>query len=103
MTVNEREGRSTMLLSVKGMFQDGVARPAELVKGREGQPVVIIFLEEYPTNSVTREIKDQDVMWNTLARLVEDCAVETGVVDLAHQHDHYLYGKAKKSNEESER
>ena len=90
-----------MLLSVKGMFQNGVARPAEFVKGREGQPVVIIFLEEYPVNSATREVRDEDVTWNTLAHLVEDCAVETGVVDLAHQHDHYLYGKAKKSDEES--
>ncbi len=85
-----------MLLSVKGRFQDGVARPAEFVKGREGQPVVIIFLEEYPVNSVTREVKDQDVTWSTLAQLVEECAVETGVVDLAHQHDHYLYGKEKR-------
>ncbi len=91
-----------MLLSVKGMFQNGVARPAELVKGREGQPVVIIFLEDYPVNSTTREVKEKDVTWDTLARLVEDCAVETGVVDLAHQHDHYLYGKEKKKNGEIE-
>ncbi len=75
-----------MLLSVKGMFQNGVAHPTELVKGREGQPVVIIFLEEYPVNSTTREVRDEDVTWSTLAHLVEECTVETGVVDLAHQH-----------------
>lgn len=91
-----------MLLSVKGMFQNGVVRPAELVEGREGQSVVIIFLEEYPVNSITHEVRDADVTWGALARLVEDCAVETGVVDLAHQHDHYLYGKPKKRNEEIE-
>ncbi len=84
-----------MLLSVKGQFQNGVARPAELVEGREGQPVVIIFLEEYPVNSMTHEVRDSDVTWDALERLVEDCAVETGVVDLAHQHDHYLYDKPK--------
>ena len=84
-----------MLLSVKGMFQNGVARPAELVKGREGQPVVIIFLEDLLITPTTREKEDEDTTWSALARLVEDCVVETGVVDLAHQHDHYLYGKAR--------
>jgi len=82
-----------MLLSVKGIFKNGVARPAQPVEGREGQPVVIMFLEEPPDSST---ISEEDTTWDALAQLVEDCAVETGVTDLAHQHDHYLYGKPKK-------
>ena len=35
--------------------------------------------------------------WDALTRLVESCAIETGITDLAHQHDHYLHGKPKKS------
>jgi hypothetical protein len=27
--------------------------------------------------------------------LIEECTVDTGIPDLAHQHDHYLYGKPK--------
>lgn len=34
--------------------------------------------------------------WDVLVQLVEKCGVETGITDLAHQHDHYLYGKPKK-------
>jgi hypothetical protein len=34
--------------------------------------------------------------WNALMKLAEECAVETDISDLAHQHDHYLYGKPKK-------
>lgn len=34
------------MLSVKGTFEDGVAQPSEPVEGREGQSVVITFLEE---------------------------------------------------------
>jgi len=26
---------------------------------------------------------------------VNECAIDTGVSDLAHQHDHYLYGTSK--------
>lgn len=82
-----------MLLSVKGVFKNGVAQPAEPVEGREGQPVVIMFLEEPLDSSVT---PDEDSAWDAPAQLVEDCAVETGITDLAHQHDHYLYGKPKR-------
>jgi hypothetical protein len=82
-----------MLLSVKGTFQDGVARPAESVEGRDGQPVVIIFLEEDHNGSTLLE---DGPAWDALTHLVRDCAVETGIADLAHQHDHYLYRKARR-------
>ena len=82
-----------MLLSVRGIFKNGVAHPAEPVEGREGQPVIIMFLEEPLAGLITSE---EDTAWDALAQLVEDCAVETGITDLAHQHDHYLYGKPKK-------
>ncbi len=32
----------------------------------------------------------------SLEQLVEECEVDTGIEDLATQHDHYLYGKPKK-------
>ncbi len=81
------------MLSVKGQFKDGVARPAEPLEGRDGQPVIITFLEEEPAIPPPAE---EDSAWDSLARLVEDCAIETGLTDLAHQHDHYLYGKPKR-------
>ena len=36
--------------------------------------------------------------WDTLARLFDNCAVDTGIDDLAHQHDHYLYGTPKRED-----
>ena len=73
--------------SVKGKFQNGVATPAEPVEGHEGESVIITFLDEERTTDNSG--------WQALAQLVEDCAVETGISDLAQQHDHYLYGKTK--------
>jgi hypothetical protein len=82
------------MLSVKGTFRDGVARPSEVVEAREGQPVIITFLDE---SLVEASSASADEAWETLTQLVTECAVDTGIADLAHQHDHYLYGKSKKA------
>jgi len=78
------------MLSVRGIFKDGVASPMEYIEGRENQPVIITFLGG-------EEIKPgEEDDWDNLIKLVEDCAVDTGIEDLAHQHNHYLYGTPKK-------
>ena len=81
------------MLSVKGLFQDGVARPYEHVSGSDGRPVIIAFLDE---EVISLSPSERDKAWDTLAQLMEECAVETGVADLAQQHDHYLCSKPKR-------
>jgi hypothetical protein len=77
------------MLAVKGVFEQGRARPIHKVQGREGQPVIITFLEEpVATNVVTRD--ETEDAWLAFSQLVESCAVETGITDLAHRHD-YLH------------
>jgi hypothetical protein len=39
---------------------------------------------------------DNGAEWNALAELLDDSAVDVDIPDLAHEHDHYLYGKTKK-------
>lgn len=85
------------MLSVKGTFQNGVARPnepVEEVEEHEGRPVIITFLEE-EASTLSQTMVNEEA-WNTLSHLIEDCGMETGITDLAHQHDHYLSGKPKK-------
>jgi hypothetical protein len=77
------------MLSVKGVFRNGTALPIEKVDGRENQPVIITFLE-------AEKIKADEDDWDKLIKLIEDCTVDTGIDDLAHQHDYYLYGTTKK-------
>jgi len=79
------------MLFVKGIFKKGAAFPEEKVEGRENQPVIITFLEG-------KEINQEDD-WDELIKLIEDCVINTGIEDLAHQHNHYLYGTPKKMNE----
>ena len=77
--------------SVKSQFQNGVATPAEPIEGHDGESVIITFLEEDRTTLSSAD----DLGWQALSQLVENCAVETGISDLAQQHNHYLYGKPK--------
>ena len=79
------------MLSVKGKFQNGAAQPTEPLEGHEGETVIITFLAQEPPTLSPKERSG----WQALSQLVENCAVETGVSDLAQQHDHYLYGKPK--------
>ena len=34
--------------------------------------------------------------WDALDRIIDSHQMETGVPDLAHQHDHYIHGKPKR-------
>lgn len=93
-----------MILSVKGEFHNGVAAPITKVEGREGQQVIITFLEdllsqplpELPTiavNGSSTDLEDDPLM-----KLIAECATDTGIGDLAHEHDHYLYGTPKRGD-----
>lgn len=79
------------MLSVRGIFKDGKAQPMKYIERHENQPVIITFLED-------EEIKiDEEDDWDNLIQLIKDCAVDTGIEDLAHQHNYYLYGTPKKN------
>ncbi len=34
--------------------------------------------------------------WDALTALLERCQMDTGITDLAHQHDHYIHGTPKR-------
>ena len=51
------------------------------------------------TATKDEDTKNDDVIasdWDSLMRLIEECQMDTGIEDLAHQHDHYLYGTPKR-------
>jgi hypothetical protein len=80
------------MLSVEGTFKDGVIQLNQPVIGRNGQKVMIVFLQE------DNEPPIADSAWNDFALLLKECQVHTGISDLAHQHDHYLHGTPKRED-----
>ncbi len=81
-----------MMTNVKAIYEQGVLRLAEPIELEEGAEVNVIVLAHEPENS-KKPVEDHS--WNALAELVNECAIDTGIRDLAHQHDHYLYGTSK--------
>jgi hypothetical protein len=78
------------MVAVRGTFRNGVAQPVEAVEGHDGQPVLITFLDE----EVPKQASEEE--WDSFIQFLKGCQVDTGISDLAHEHDHYLYGKPKK-------
>ncbi len=73
-----------MQASIPAIYKNGVFEPLRRTKLnlREGQKVELVIAQNH---------KDQDP-----AFALADLAVETGVHDLAREHDHYLYGTPKR-------
>lgn len=81
------------MLSIKGTFQNGMIHPSEPIEGREGQSVIIVFVDD---DNTPQPAPKEDSDWDKLRQLIKDSQVDTGIDDLAHQHDHYLYGTPKR-------
>jgi len=79
------------MLTIKGRYEKGIIQPLEQIEGHEGQEVTITFDRELDESATMR-----DLGWDALTKLIDECQVDTGIVDLAHQHDHYLYGTPKR-------
>lgn len=79
--------------TIRGTYRNEIIEPSEAVEGREGQSVLITFLNgDSDLPCLEGPVDEAD----TLGPLIEAYSVDTGIADLAHEHDHYLYGKPRK-------
>ncbi len=93
------------MLTIKGRFEGGVIHPAEPVAALDQEEVLITFLNERPASPVgsvqkanVEDASEIDAGWEALTALINECQVDTGIEDLAHQHDHYIHGTPKREN-----
>ena len=78
-------------VTVKGIYRDGTVELSESIHRRDGQSVIVTFLED------SDEEEDiDDLTWSELDEILENCQVSTGISDLAAQHDHYIHGTPKR-------
>lgn len=84
------------MLAVKGIFEQGRARPIGKILGREGQSVIITFLDELAESENDVQV-ETEAAWQAMTKLIEMCSVETGIPDLAHRHDDYLHHTPEES------
>jgi hypothetical protein len=101
------------MLTVTGTIQNGMIQPSEPLVGQDGRTVVVLLAETdtptpaqllqaiqallalYTTNQPVVQ-PSQDESWSDLMAFLDRHAIDTGIDDLAHQHDHYLHNTPKR-------
>lgn len=86
-----------MTTNLKAIYENGVLRLEEPLPFPEGAQVDITVTSQEDNGSRSQVMEDQS--WDALTKLLAECAIDTGVPDLAQQHDHYLYGIPKRLND----
>ena len=79
---------------LKAIYEQGVLRLKEPLSLPDGTQVDVTVTSHNEDNEPSQVMDGRS--WDTLTQLLADCAIDTGVPDLASQHDHYLYGIPKK-------
>ena len=95
-----KEGK-IMLVSIQGIFRNGVAKPAQPISGREGQRVIITFLDAGPAASASdgAKLDSENASYaekDDWDKMIDCYSIDTGIPDFAEQHDHYIHGTPKK-------
>ncbi len=74
-----------------------VYRRAERLAGLQQRQVGEV-IEQVLDAALNTELSAEEKGWQMLMESIETYQVDTGISDLADQHDHYLYGKPKRLN-----
>ena len=53
------------------------------------------FYQSLKTRSQHKKEIDDYSDWDKLSQILDECQMETGITDLAEQHDHYIHGTPK--------
>ncbi|MBE9018458.1 hypothetical protein C7Y66_30085 [Chroococcidiopsis sp. CCALA 051] len=59
-----------------------------------GRHKVVLAIDEQLIKE--QPVVENELAWDEFEQLIERCAVDTGIEDLAHQHDHYIHGTPKR-------
>ena len=79
------------MLEVKGKVHNGAVLPLEPISDSyEGKEVIITLADEQTIN--------EESDWERLFKAIEESRIDADITDLAHQHDHYLYGTPKRED-----
>lgn len=87
-----------MTANLKAIYEQGVLRLKEPLSLPDGTQVDVTVSAPEKDNGEPSQVMDGR-SWETLTQLLADCEIDTGVSDLASQHDHYLYGTPKRLND----
>lgn len=91
------------MIKVKGKIENGKVLALEPVdEAFEGREVTIAFNDE-PNgkpigNSEKPSKREIQAGWKQFMKTIRENQIDTELTDMAHQHDHYLYGTPKRED-----
>ena len=83
-----------MTKNLRAIYERGVLRLKEPLPLPDGTAVDVIVTSREATDTESQIQKDRP--WDMLIQLLAECAIDTGIPNLAQHHDHYLYGISEK-------
>ena len=79
------------MLEIKGKVHNGAVFPFEPISDvYEGKEAIITIADEAESENQSD--------WDRLFAAIEENQIDADITDLAHNHDHYLYGTAKRED-----
>ncbi|MBA3631627.1 MAG: hypothetical protein H0W58_02265 [Acidobacteria bacterium] len=79
------------MLTVRGKVENGKVLVLEPIgDSYEGKEVIITLADEPES--------ENQIGWKRLLSVIEENQIDADITDLAHQHDHYLYGTPKRED-----
>ncbi len=60
----------------------------------EQEKIALSIIEQ--VNDCQKKKVNEVSDWDKLSELLDECKIETGISDLAEQHDHYIHGTPKR-------
>lgn len=81
--------------TIKATYERGVLKLEEPISLPDGAEVHVVVISNEEGNGERSQGMDNH-SWDALTQLLTECAVDTGIPDLASEHDHYLYGISKR-------
>lgn len=79
------------MLTVKGRVENGKVLALEPISDSyEGKEAIITIADEPES--------ENQIGWKKLMAVIEENQIDADITDLAHNHDHYLYGTAKRED-----
>lgn len=87
------------MITVRGKIEEGKILALEPVDDIfEGQEVTITFNEESAGSDDKPTRAEIRAGWERFMKTIKENQIDSDITDMAHQHDHYLYGTPKRED-----
>ncbi len=87
------------MITVRGKVEEGKILALEPVDDIFEGHEVTITIEDEPASRNDKPTRGEiRAGWERFMKTIKENQIDTGITDMAHQHDHYLYGTPKRED-----